>query len=159
LLLFGQLESAIRAVQAISSLQPSACDLLDRRLLSLARESDRRFAELIPPAAEAALIVEQTGFAPSQIRNRIGMVVDCVRRQVDATVLAHEAHTLAEVDFLWSLPEKVVPLLARLQGSIRPLPFVEDIAVPPDVLNDFLVRAQNIFQRHRVTASLYSHAA
>src|SRR5206468_1186826 len=64
-----------------------------------------------------------------------------------------------EVDFLWSLPEKVVPLLARLQGATRPLPFVEDVAVPPEVLHDFLVRAQNIFQKHRVTASVYAHAA
>jgi Fe-S oxidoreductase len=31
--------------------------------------------------------------------------------------------------------------------------------VPPDVLHDFLVRAQNVFQKHRVTASLYGHAA
>jgi FAD/FMN-containing dehydrogenase/Fe-S oxidoreductase len=159
LLLFGQMEPAIRAVQAISPLQPSACDLLDRRLLSLAREADSRFRELIPPHAEAALIVEQTGFSPDQIRNRIRMVVECTAKLPDAAVLAHEAHTHDEVDFLWSLPEKVVPLLARLQGATRPLPFVEDVAVPPEVLHDFLVRAQTIFQKHKVTASVYAHAA
>lgn len=159
LLLFGQMESAIKAVQAIAPQQPSACDLLDRRLLSLAREADPRFEELIPQAAEAALIVEQTGFTPSQIRNRIRMVVECVRRQVDKDVVAHEAHSLEEVEFLWSLPETVVPMLARLQGSVRPLPFVEDLAVPPEALHDFLVRAQTVLQKHRVIASLYSHAA
>ena len=159
LLLFGKMEAAIRAVQAISLQQPSACDLLDRRLLSLAREADPRFRELIPPQAEAALIVEQTGFNPSQIGNRIQMVVDCATKLPDSAVVAHEAYSHDEVDFLWSLPEKVVPLLARLQGSIRPLPFVEDVAVPPEVLHDFLVRAQNVFQKHRVTASLYAHAA
>lgn len=159
LLLFGQMEAAIRAVQAISPQQPSACDLLDRRLLTLAREADARFRELIPSHAEAALIVEQTGFTPSQIRNRIRMVVECATKMPDAGVVAHEAYTEDEVDFLWSLPEKVVPLLARLHGATRPLAFVEDVAVPPDVLNDFLVRAQNVFQKHRVTASLYAHAA
>ncbi len=159
LLLFGKLEAAIRAVQAISLQQPSACDLLDRRLLSLAREADPRFRELIPPQAEAALIVEQTGFSQPQIRNRIQMVVKCSTGLPDAAVVAHEAYTHDEVDFLWSLPEKVVPLLARLQGAIRPLPFVEDVAVPPEVLHDFLVKAQNVFQKHRVTASLYAHAA
>jgi FAD/FMN-containing dehydrogenase/Fe-S oxidoreductase len=159
LLLFGNMEAAIRAVQAISEQQPSACDLLDRRLLTLAREADARFHELIPPQAEAALIVEQTGFSPPQIRNRIRMVVKCASDLPEAGVVAHEAYTHEEVDFLWSLPEKVVPLLARMQGATRPLPFVEDLAVPPDVLHDFLVRAQNIFQKHKVTASLYAHAA
>ncbi|MGE5192698.1 MAG: FAD-linked oxidase C-terminal domain-containing protein, partial [Deltaproteobacteria bacterium] len=159
LLLFGKMEAAIRAVQAISQQQPSACDLLDRRLLTLAREADARFRELIPPQAEAALIVEQTGFTPPQIGNRIRMVVECASALPEAGVVAHEAYTHEEVDFLWSLPEKVVPLLARLQGAIRPLPFVEDVAVPPEVLHDFLVRAQNVFQKHKVTASVYAHAA
>jgi FAD/FMN-containing dehydrogenase/Fe-S oxidoreductase len=159
LLLFGNLEAAVRAVQAISQHEPSACDLLDRRLLTLAREADVRFRELISPQAEAALIVEQTGFTLAQIRNRIRLVVGSATRLPDAGVVAHEAYTDDEVDFLWSLPEKVVPLLARLQGSTRPLPFVEDVAVPPEVLHDFLVRAQNVFQKHRVTASLYAHAA
>jgi FAD/FMN-containing dehydrogenase/Fe-S oxidoreductase len=159
LLLFGNMEAAIQAVQAISQQQPSACDLLDRRLLSLAREADTRFHELIPPHAEAALIVEQTGFTASQIHNRIRMVVDCAAKLPEAGVVAHEAYTHEEVDFLWSLPEKVVPLLARLQGATRPLPFVEDLAVHPEVLHDFLVKAQNVFQKHKVTASLYAHAA
>ena len=64
-----------------------------------------------------------------------------------------------DVEFLWSLPSKVVPLLARLKGQTRPQPFVEDIAVPPDSLHEFLVCAQKVFQNHQVTASLYAHAA
>ncbi|MBS0265214.1 MAG: anaerobic glycerol-3-phosphate dehydrogenase subunit C [Planctomycetes bacterium] len=159
LLLFGNLEAATRAVQVIAQYEPSACDLLDRRLLTLAREADVRFHELISPQAEAALIVEQTGFSTAQIRSRIRLVINSATRLHDAAIVAHEAYTHAEVDFLWSLPERVVPLLARMHGPSRPLPFVEDIAVPPEVLHDFLVKAQNVFQKHRVTASLYAHAA
>lgn len=159
LLLFGDIESAIRAVQEIAPHEPSACDLLDRRLLTLAREADRRFEELIAPTAEAALLVEQTGLSATQIRNRIALVVKAVRKSIDANVVAHEAYSLDEVDFLWSLPEKVVPLLARMQGQTRPLPFVEDVAVPAAVLHEFLLKARGIFQKHKVTASLYAHAA
>jgi FAD/FMN-containing dehydrogenase/Fe-S oxidoreductase len=159
LMLFNEMERAIRSVQAVALLQPSACDLIDRRLLTLARESDVRFEELIPPTAEAALIVEQTGFTTEQIRDRIRMAIDAARQLPGDMVVSHEAYTPDEVEFLWSLPEKVVPVLTRLQGSTRPLPFVEDVAVPPEGLHEFLVRAQSVFQKHRVTASLYSHAA
>jgi FAD/FMN-containing dehydrogenase len=41
-LLFDRLDSALRAVQEIIPLGPSACDLMDRRHLSLARETDPR---------------------------------------------------------------------------------------------------------------------
>jgi len=159
LLLFGQLEPALRSVQAIARLQPSACDLLDRRLLSLAREADPRFERLISSAAEAALIVEQTGFSDRQIRDRIEMVVRAVRELNTGAVVAFEAYSFDDVEFLWSLPGKVVPLLNKLKGYTRPIPFVEDVAVPPEAVHEFLLRAQKVLQAHEVTASLYSHAA
>jgi FAD/FMN-containing dehydrogenase/Fe-S oxidoreductase len=159
LLLFGQMETATQAVREIIYTEPSACDLLDRRLLSLGRESDPRFAHVISPAAEAALLVEQSGATREQCQDRIRQVLDAVKTLSPAPLVAHIADTYEEVEFLWSLPHRVVPLLSRLQGATRPLPFVEDIAVPPESLHEFLVAAQNVFKSHQVTASLYSHAA
>ncbi|MEX2286655.1 MAG: anaerobic glycerol-3-phosphate dehydrogenase subunit C [Planctomycetaceae bacterium] len=159
LLLFGQLEAAARTVQAIAPHQPSACDLLDRRLLTLAREADSRFEKLISPAAEAALIIEQTGFSDQQVRDRIQMIIRAVRLLNTRAVVSCEAYSFEDTEFLWSLPSKVVPRLTRLKGQTRPVPFVEDIAVPIEALHDFLVRAQKVFQSHEVTASLYAHAA
>ncbi len=159
LLLFGDLESAIKAVQEIAEQEPSACDLMDRRLLSLARDADPRFEQLIAPTAEVALIVEQIGFSDAQCRDRIQMVIRAVRALNVNAVVGYQAHSSKEVEFLWTLPGKVVPLLTRLKGQTRPTPLVEDIAVPPAMLLDFLRAAQRVFQSHEVTASLYSHAA
>ncbi len=159
LLLFQSLMKAVDAVQEIAPLQPSACDLLDRRVLTLGRESDSRFARMISPQAEAALIVEQVGFSSRQAEERIQSIVSRVRQIDSETIVALEAYSYDDVEFVWSLPQKVVPLLTRLAGVSRPQPFVEDIAVPPGTLNDFLLRAQKVFQQHEVTASLYAHAA
>ncbi len=159
ILLFGDLTSAIGAVQRIATLQPSACDLLDRRLLSLARDADVRFAELIPAMAEAAVIVEQTGFSDQQVRARIDDVVRLLRAENPRARVAGRAFSPEDVEFFWSLPTRVVPLLAGLGGEARPLPFIEDIAVAPEMLADFLRKAQRVFQQHQVTASLYAHAA
>lgn len=159
LLLFGDLASAIKAVQTIIHEQPSACDLLDRRLLSLAREADPRFAALISPAAEAALLVEQVGFSDAQVQKRLHNVTLAVKNINSRVVVAMETHQSDEVDFLWSLPQKVVPSLSRLPGDSRPQPFVEDIAIPPECLYEFSQKAQKVFQRHQVTATLYAHAA
>ncbi len=79
-------------------------------------------------------------------------------RNLDA-VVAYQASREEDVEFLWTLPGKVVPLLTRIKGHTRPTPIVEDIAVPPASLHEFLVTAQKVFQNHEVTASLYSHAA
>ncbi len=159
LLLFGTLEEATRCVQAISTLQPSACDLMDRRVLSLGRESDLRFSSMIPAGSEAALIVEQVGMSERETRERIARVISAARATAQSTRVAFEAHDFDGVEFLWSLPRRIVPMLTRLKGATRPLPFVEDIAVPPEQLHEFLTAAQRVFQAHEVTASLYAHAA
>src|SRR5207249_87844 len=53
LLGFASLDGALQAVQRALPGRPSACDLIDRRLLSLARSSEAaQVAALIPPEAE-----------------------------------------------------------------------------------------------------------
>ncbi len=159
LLLFGDMVTAVDAVNLIGELQPSACDLLDRRLLGLARKSSETFSRMIPETAEAGLLVEVTGFDERQTKDRIRMVVSKLRQNQLTTVVGAEAYEADDVDFLWTLPRRVVPLLTRLQGAVRPLPFVEDIAVPPEAMKEFLHRAQRVLQKYEVTASLYAHAA
>jgi FAD/FMN-containing dehydrogenase/Fe-S oxidoreductase len=159
LLAFGKLQDAIAAIEVMTGLQPSACDLLDRRLISLAREADERFAKLIPAQAEAVVLIEQTGYADRQVSDRLQNIIHVAQNADPTALLCKETYDNQEMDFLWSLPYRVVPLLIKLRGETRPLPFVEDIAVPPECLHEFLVKTQKVFQKYWVTASLYAHAA
>lgn len=159
LISFESVDSAVQAVQAIAAMQPSACDLLDRRLLTLARDVDVRFETLIPATAEAALIVEISGFSQAEITARVSDMMKRLKDLPDAGRSLFEATTFDEIEFLWSLPHRVVPLLNRARGETSPIPIVEDIAVPPEALPEFLARARRVLQRHEITASLYAHAA
>lgn len=158
LLFFERLESAARAVEEILPFSPSACDLLDRRHLSLARETDQRFAQLIPPSAEALLLVEQDGDEAALVRERLRAVVDRIRRRRRLAFDARQTTSPDEMELYWRLPRRVVPTLYRVKGSTRPVPFVEDIAVPPETLPKFLLEMQNVFKQHQVTAALFGHA-
>ena len=48
---------------------------MDRRHLSLAREAEPRFEQLIPPETEAVLLVEQDGEDPLEVRGRLHRLV------------------------------------------------------------------------------------
>ena len=158
-LMFPTLEQAVQAMQLLLPLEPSACDLLDRRVLSLGRGADLRFRDMILPEAEAGLIVEFPGGNEREIRQRLADSQSLLRDRGIDFQMTREATTFEDVELLWALPSQVVSLLASLKGTSRPLPFVEDVAVPPESLAEFLVSAQKIFQKHEVTATLYSHAA
>ncbi|MCA9269036.1 MAG: FAD-binding oxidoreductase, partial [Planctomycetales bacterium] len=158
LLFFDRLEAAATASLQIPPLGAVACDLMDRRLLSIAREADARYERLIPSAAEAMLLVEFHGQRPEDVRRPLAELVSKLHH---AEHLCFDARTTTDpedVEFFWQLPRRVVPMLYRLRGNERPLPFVEDIAVPPGQLPEFLRRLQDCLKRHEVTASLFAHA-
>ncbi len=156
-LFFATLEQAALAVQQILPFAPAACDLLDRRHLSLARENHPEYHILVPQEAEAMLLVEHTGDDPVFVRDRMTQTLDRVRRKRRLAFDSRQAFDREEIDLYWNLAWRVVPTLHKLKGANRPLPFVEDLAVPPAALPDFLVRMQNTLKRHQVTASLYGH--
>src|SRR5262249_32265748 len=158
MLFFDRLENAALAVQEILPFQPCACDLLDRRHLSLARETRPEYEVLIPAEAEAVLLLEYFGDDSAEVRKQLTAMTDRVRRKTQLAFDSRQTFDAAEVDLFWQLARRVVPTLHRLKGNVRPVPIVEDVAVPPAALPDFLVRLQNTLKRLQVTASLYGHA-
>jgi FAD/FMN-containing dehydrogenase/Fe-S oxidoreductase len=158
-LMFGSMDSALQAMQILLILEPSACDLLDRRLLSLGRDSDPEFADVIHPNAEAGLFIEFSGSSHEDLKRRLSNANTLLKSTDFQYVVSRETTGIHEVERLWKLPANVVSLLAGLKGEARPLPFVEDIAVPPERISEFLKLSQRTFQKHEVTATLYAHAA
>ena len=158
LLLFERLESAARAVLEVLATDPSACDLMDRRHLSLAREATVQYDLIIPADIEGALLVEYEGDTLAEVRERLNQIVDRLRRKKRLAVLGLIAQDKKEMELYWKLAQGVTPTLHRFKGTTRPLPFVEDFAVPPKELPAFLVRMQNVLKQHQITASLFGHA-
>lgn len=158
-IMFGSMQAALQAMQLLLILDPSACDLLDRRLLSLGRDSDVRFVETVRPDAEAGLFLEFTSHSEADVRQRIQNAMTLLESTEHAYVVTNTTFNESEINHLWRLPASVVPLLAGLKGNSRPLPFVEDIAVPREEISGFLTLAQRTFQKYEVTATLYAHAA
>jgi FAD/FMN-containing dehydrogenase/Fe-S oxidoreductase len=158
LMFFDRLESAATAASEAKSLGVSACDMMDRRILSLARDLDPRYAQAIPREAEAMLLVEQQSEDAGQVLETLQQVAVRWQRRRRLAFGFHLAMSPDEYDLFRRLTRRVSPTLFRVQGSERPVPFIEDVAVPPDVLADFLVRMQNVFKAWQITASFFAHA-
>ncbi|MBN2021667.1 MAG: anaerobic glycerol-3-phosphate dehydrogenase subunit C [Pirellulales bacterium] len=158
LLLFDTLERASRAVLDVLPHDPCACDLLDRRCLSLACEADPRFDELIPREAEAVLVVEHDGDRESDVRAKLQGLVDDVRHKRRLAFGARQAVEPGDAALFWQLASRIQPVVGRFEGGSRPVPVVEDVAVAPAILPEFIVEVQNIFKRHQITFSLSCHA-
>lgn len=158
LLLFDSLEAAAAAALRLLSLKPSACDLLDRRHLALARGTRPAFDLLIPPVAEAGLLIEFTADEPADCNARLEQALASVPRGRRGCIDVRRAEDAHDATFFWELSRSVVSTLHGVRAAVRPVPFIEDIVVPPAALPDFLRRLQAVLQRLNHTAMIFSHA-
>ncbi|HEY3394286.1 MAG TPA: anaerobic glycerol-3-phosphate dehydrogenase subunit C, partial [Lacipirellulaceae bacterium] len=159
LLLFDSLDKAANAALEIARKRPAACDLMDRRHINLARETDIRYELLIPGEAEAVLLVEHHAVTRDELQAKLDDIVELAQYKTGLAAAAHVADDEADFQLYWGLGQRFVPTLHRMQGSTRPVPGIEDIAVPLAALPVFLRHLQDTLKRLQVTASVFGHAA
>ncbi|MCO8124301.1 FAD-binding protein [Stieleria sp. TO1_6] len=158
MLFFHRLESAARC--AVRSLQygPVACDLMGRRLLGIARETERQFESVLPRETGAMLLLELQGESLDELNDRLQIVASELSRGNDAAFQTTSATDQVTRDRLWALCRRVTPRLSRLKGPGLPIPFTEDIAVPAERLPETLIAIQKTLRDHECTATIFAHA-
>jgi FAD/FMN-containing dehydrogenase/Fe-S oxidoreductase len=159
LLGFTGLDAALRATGLVAPTGAAACELIDQRLLRLARGSDRDIADLVPATVEALLLVEYEADSPAEARRLARDLAHRLHRLERLAILAHVAEDEEAAQRFWQVREAALPSLYALRGTAQPLAFVEDVGVPPEQLAVYLHRVQEVLQRHETTASYLIHAA
>lgn len=158
LLTFSSLERAAHAVQILAPLEVASCDLMDRRHISLARETDPRYEVLLSGAAEAVLHVEVFGNDSEDAAQRVAAIVEAMRSDESLAASAIVAETDDDLRLFSQLSKRFVSTLHRLKGNRRAVPGIEDLAVPRAALPQFFRRLQETLKRRQVTASVFGHA-
>lgn len=158
---FETLDAAIDAVVPILALKPSAVELLDDLVVSLAAANNeyRRYVELLPTvdgkSPEAVLYVEFTAHRdPAELEHGFAALMNLVGPARTA------CHTdAAAMLAAWKLRKAGEPLLHGIPGRRKPITFVEDNAVPPENLAEFVRRFRTIVERHGTRAAFWAHAS
>lgn len=157
LIFFDRLEKAATAAVDISQLNVVACDLMDRRLLSLARETSDGYRRLIPAQAEAMILVEFQSSDNVRLQDKLQQLSTRMLRKKKLAFDVQVATNTAERNLFWRLTRRVVPTLYRLRGVQRALPFIEDVAVKPAKLPQLLSAVHEVLNQYEVTASIFCH--
>lgn len=147
---FPTLDAAVRAGLALRRYGPVACDLLDRRLLSLTRGSGL-------PAVGAALLVVFEADTEREATERAWGAAESLQREHILRVLAEPTCAPEGIAHIRGIRDSAVTGLYAHNGP-RPVPFVEDIGVPADSLPEFITKVQDILKRFEVSGTFLVHA-
>ncbi|QJW96139.1 FAD-binding oxidoreductase [Frigoriglobus tundricola] len=150
LLGFPTLDAAVRAGLALRQFGPVACDLLDRRLLSVTRNVGL-------PTVGAALVVAFEADTEREAKERAWGAVEALRREHILRVLAEPTCEPDGSAHIRGVRDAAVSGLYG-SGGQRPVAFIEDVGVPADVLPDFLTRVQDVLKRFEVSGTFLVHA-
>lgn len=153
-ILFASIEDAMQATVEISDLKPAAIEHVDRVLFDQTRGRPaflpaRELLGLDEAGIESFLIVEFYG----ETRERLEALR---KRDLGVRTLVLEAPE--EKTLVWGLRKAGLTLLTSRKGAVKPVTGIEDVAVSPERLPDYVRELRGIFGKE-TQASFYGHAA
>ena len=158
---FDSVAGAVAGTQDALELGAAAVEMIDRTILEYAKAKleYRRLASFVEGDPEALLFVAFFGDSVQEARARAQRLEATWRRN------RHGYHTLlaetAEQQDAITRVRKagLGMLMAASSGGRRPQAFVEDTAVAPERLGEYVARFRDVLDRHGLTAGFYGHCS
>ena len=159
---FDSLHEALSSVPAMLETRPSAIELLDNLGLTLCRgvpQYARLLSSFVEGNPDCVLITEFRGESEAELRASVANLQRHLTRQGVRT------HTVAAIDprvqsNVWAVRKVGLGLMMSIKGDYKPIPFIEDAAVPPQHLADYVTEIQRFCKEvgtERV--AMYAHAS
>jgi len=155
LIFFPSVDEAMQATVELLDLKPAAIEHVDRPLLDQTKgqlhfQPARDLLELDTRPSESILIVEFYG----EVAERLSILES--RKIGLRTKLVTEP---AQMSLVWLVRKSGLSLLTGCIGPAKPVAFIEDAAVRPEQLPDYVRGLRSIMQPLGLQASYYGHAA
>jgi FAD/FMN-containing dehydrogenase/Fe-S oxidoreductase len=157
---FASLAASMEALAPCLEFQPSAVELLDKLLIELSR-GNLSLREAMAPIVgqpETLLMIEFSGDDAAEVADRVEKLQQRLRglNGVEALVPALDA---AVRDPLWAARSAAAGLLYGIPGDKKPIAFVEDPAVAPARLPEFVARFRDLLKSQGTDGAFYGHAS
>jgi len=157
---FDSLAAAVAPINGLLELGPSAVELFDGLIVRLA-DRNLHFArqlDFVVGRPESLVIVEFSGNSADEVRAGVDALQTRLASQPGLT------HVLPALDpqtceHIWACRKAALPLLMSVPGDRKPIAFVEDTAVDPPRLAEFVARFRQILADAGTDGAYYGHAS
>jgi len=158
---FDDLLDSLRAVPRVLAHGPAAVELIDKLVFDAARSQPAmaRRSRVIEGDPAGVLVIELYADDVGTLRDRLDAVADDLRANEAgyAWPVVTDAATQKDV---WDIRKSGLGLLMSRPGDEQPYAFVEDTAVDPARLRDYIARFRDLLAEERVNqAGYYAHAS
>ncbi len=159
---FHDIVRALETVQVILEVDPSAVELLDHLGMSMCRQNPmwrKKLEQFVEGEPNSILITEFQGDDEADIARKIDGLKRHLKEQgapSHAVVPVMDARGQADV---WSVRKMGLGFLMSVRGDHKPIPFIEDAAVPVEHLADYVTGVERFCNERGLQVAYYAHAS
>jgi len=162
---YGSFDAALRDAKDLIRFGPASIETVDSKVLGLAQEDvvwesvQQYFPEDEGQRATGVNLVEFVGDIEMDVETSVHRITEMLaaagpsRGRRGFTVARGET----DVNAIWDMRKKSVGLLGNMQGDKRPIPFVEDTAVPPENLADYIAEFRAALDARGLSYGMFGH--
>ena len=154
---------ALELVPALLELSPLAIETMDDKVLQLARGDYlwHEVGRLLPSGnaenLKAVHFVEFVADDKMQLDAQLGALAAFLDQEKVIVTSYHVVNDAAEMASLWNIRKRCVGLLGNTEGNRRPIPFIEDTAVPPAKLSAYIRELRSLLDGYGLDAGMFGH--
>ncbi|SRR5579883_209208 len=160
---YQNFSDALSAADLINQFHPLAIEAIDEKLIDLVRQDNFYFyiKNFITEKTGAINLVEFIANEEDVLIKKTTefcAILANSKDQPHGALDYYIAKTPQEEKYLWELRKKSVGLISKkTDGKRRPIPFVEDTAVPPEKLADYIAEFKNLLDEYHLQYGMYGH--
>ena len=159
---YDDLFTALSAVPAMLETGPSAIELLDNLGLTLCRdvpEYARLLRTFVDGDPNCILITEFYGENEAELTAKIDRLKRHLQSQnINAGVTVPVVDPARQED-VWTVRKVGLGLMMSIRGDHKPIPFIEDAAVPTDHLAEYVTKLEEFCKGLGTRVAYYAHAS
>ncbi|MCC7180668.1 MAG: FAD-binding protein [Acidobacteria bacterium] len=158
---FDHLLDALGATPIALRHNPAAVEVMDDFILSHTRDNaalDAMRRRIVERDGSTLLCIELYGDHADELPPRL----EALARDLQASGAPCRTRAITDPAAqarVWSLREAALGLSMAMKGDGKAVSFVEDTAVSPERLREYIDRFSRIIARHGTTAGIYAHAS
>jgi len=164
---YDSFEASLRDAKALMEWQPTSIETIDSKVLNLAMGDIiwDTVRDYFPqkegePEIQGINLVEYTADDEEELKQKVTKLeqhLAAVSGQTGQSFGFSVVYGAGEIGKVWAMRKKAVGLLGNAKGENRPIPFVEDTAVPPENLADFIMEFRDVLDRRGLAYGMFGH--
>ena len=146
------------------AIQPISIETIDDTVLQLAMADFvwNSVAEFFPDPGDMPVrginLVEFSDDDPQVLAERVAAFIRYLEQDETVVRLGYSlAEGREQISAVYGMRKRAVGLLGNVQGERRPLPFVEDTAVPPEYLADYISEFRAVLDARGLAYGMFGH--